>query len=405
MVNHFSIMRRHPERMMRALPPFFDPLRRLSRPALNRLRCLPVLLGHGVRMGQGRGPLVVFLPSAGRTGAARLRIHDVARALPAFGWTGVVLSWRLDLAARQRLLARLCPDVIVMQGARHQLNRPALYPGVPILYDMDDADFHLPQLEQPVRRAMPEVAGVIAGSRYVARWCREAGAVRAGVVWTGTPPTGAQRPPQAGRGAVLAWAQTRPMDYRREAALVRHVVAGLGAQRQARGCGALTLRLYDRRPGDDPGFAEAFAGPGVRVEWRHSMGYDRYLSSFDDVAVGLAPLCPETPFCRGKSFGKVLACLDRKVPVIGSDACEHGAFFTPDTGVITNDATLWISAADGLLEWPRHRQLMADTAHTAFLERLTIRAAAARVAGMLNEARASAVWAPARPRDVAVQAG
>lgn len=48
-----------------------------------------------------------------------------------------------------------------MQGARYPLNRPDLYPGVPIVYDMDDADFHLRHLVDPVVCAMPDAACVL----------------------------------------------------------------------------------------------------------------------------------------------------------------------------------------------------------------------------------------------------
>ena len=92
------------------------------------------------------GKAAAFLPSKPRAQSSLLRIYAVAESLRDLGWTTLVLPATLDLAQRRRLLARFAPDVIVMQGARHELNRPALYPGFRIAYDMDDADFHLPKL-------------------------------------------------------------------------------------------------------------------------------------------------------------------------------------------------------------------------------------------------------------------
>jgi hypothetical protein len=169
------------------------------------------------------------------------------------------------------------------------------------------------------------------------------------------------------------------MTYTREAALVRRVMAAVAAARPG-----VTLRLYDRQPGDDPAFAESFAAPGLTVEWHKTAPYDDYLAGFDNVALGLAPLCPKTPFSRGKSFGKVLAYLDRKVPVIGSEAGEHGAFFTPDLGVITNDERLWSMHITALLDDAAGRAGMADRAHAAFRARLTTGAASERVDGVLG---------------------
>ncbi|CAN0601711.1 unnamed protein product, partial [Ectocarpus sp. 12 AP-2014] len=88
----------------------------------------------------GRGPLVAFFPCEGRKGAALLRCHILADALRARGWRTLVLPSALSLPQRQRFLRAAAPDLVVMQGARHALNRPELYPDFPIVYDMDDAD-------------------------------------------------------------------------------------------------------------------------------------------------------------------------------------------------------------------------------------------------------------------------
>ncbi|MEL7131833.1 MAG: hypothetical protein AAFY39_11460 [Pseudomonadota bacterium] len=345
-------------------------LKSALRPGVQMAREMPVHVDH-LRQAGGKAPLAVFLPAYGRQGAALLRMYNIAQALRPFGWRTLVLPPSLGLQQRLRLLHGAGADVIVMQGARHALNRPALYPGFPILFDMDDADFHLPHLADPVRRAMPDVAGVIAGSRYVADWCRQNGAGVAHVVWTGTPVSEGPRPAAAARKRVIAWAQSRPMTYVHEAALVAQVSRAVAAQ-----CPNVTLRLYDRQPGDDAGFIERFRTPDLAVEWAETSQYSDYLSSFDDVAVGLAPLSIDTPFSRGKSFGKVLAYLDRAVPVVGSDRGEHGQFFTPETGVITNDPAIMVRETVRLLKSPEDRHTMATAAFSAFRQRLSVEAAA-----------------------------
>ena len=360
----------------------------LARPAVALCREAPVwghVLATGRGRGQGRAPVAAFLPAYGPEGAALLRIWRMAGAIRAFGWRSLVLPPRLTLAQRRRILRALSPDVVVMQGARHALNRPALYPGAPIVFDMDDADFHLAHLAGPVCRAMPQVAAVSAGSVYVADWCRAAGAPLARVIWTGAPVSTRTPAGQGARDPVLAWAQTRPMTYVREADLVRRVTARIAARRLAEGRPGITLRLFDRRSGDDPAFAEGFRAPGLDVDWRPALPYGRFLEALGDVSVGLAPLCPETPFSRGKSFGKVLAYLDARVPVIGSDACEHGAFFTPEMATITNDEEAWACAACRLLDDAGLRAAQADAAFEAFRARLSTEAAARGLADLLSD--------------------
>ena len=358
--------------------------RQLARPAVQTARALPAW-GQVGRVRQGRGRLAVFLPAYGRHGAALLRIYNVARALKGHGWRTLVIPWKLTLDQRYRILARACPDVLVMQGARHDLNRPALYPGYSIIYDMDDADFHLPHLAGPVTRAMKEVACVIAGSRYIAEWCRKQGA-EAHVVWTGTPVSGRPAPPQSARPPVVAWAQTRPETYEREAGFVLEVMRRVAAQYPD-----VRLRLYDRQTGDVSAFLRRFETAGIQTEWRSSAGYRDYLRSFDDVAVGLAPLSSENPFSRGKAFGKVLAYLDRRVPVVASDVGEYGAFFDGATGVVSNDMNVWVGEIVRLLGSPDRRERVVAKAREAFCQQLSVEASAERV----NRVLRSVVMSPA----------
>jgi len=358
--------------------PFPAEIRQFARPVIHGLREVP----HWVAMaGQGAGLRVVFLPARGiADGASRLRIYAIARALRARGWRCLVLNWRLTLPQRHRMIRAFGPDVLVMQGARHAQNRPELYPGLPIVYDMDDADFHLPHLEAPVRAAMPRVTTVLAGSEYIAKWCAGQGAPSAHVVWTGTPPSSRTRVPQANRQPVIAWAQTRPMTYEKEADLVRGAVRAI-----AQKVPDVTLRLFDRLPGDDPAFVERFKAPGVQVEWYPRVKYSDYLRAFDDVSVGLAPLCMDTPFSRGKSFGKVLAYLDRGVPVVGSNAGEHPKFFTPEAGQLFDTVEELEQAATALLVDPAVRQKQADAAYSAFRDRLSIETVAEQVAAVMTD--------------------
>lgn len=329
------------------------------------------------------GPRVVFMPAYGRTGAARLRIYEIVENLRKAGRDVFILPWRFTLAQRRKWLASLAPDLVVMQGTRHPLNRPALYPGHEILLDLDDGDFHLPHLALSVCAAMGHVAGVMAGSAYIASWCRRAGAPQVDVVWTGAPVSRRARPPQDQRPPVVAWAQTRPMSYRHEADLLRQVMGQVARARPG-----TVLRLYDRRPGDDPGFADGFAAPGLRVEWQEQMGYERFLRSLDDVALGLAPLIPEDPFCRAKSFGKLLAYLDRHVPVVASDFGEPRTFFTPETGRLCTGGADWVAAITGLLENGTMRQRLAEAGFEAFQHRLSTPVSADHVWAVIERSAA-----------------
>lgn len=315
---------------------------------------------------RGADPLVAFLPCEGRRGAALLRCFNMADALKARNWRTITLAPSLTLNQRRRLLRIAKPDLVVMQGSRHFLNRPDYYPDHRILYDLDDADFHLPHLTRPVRAAMPKVSAVISGSEYIANWCQAHGAAQARVVWTGMPVSDRISIPHHDRRPVIAWAQSRPMTYTREAAWVRDVVHAIARQRPG-----IVLRLFDRQSGDTSEFANSFRAKGVSVEWVKAKPFSDYLTDFDDVSLGFAPLSADTPFSRGKSFGKILSYLDRRVPVFASGTGEPTRFFTSQTGVCSNDPDVWCREALRLLGDVEARQSMADAAYAAFKQQLS----------------------------------
>ena len=342
-------------------------------------RDLAVLAQVGPQMVLRREhPCVVLFPNYDKDGAALLRIYNVADGLAGRGWRVCVFPPKLTLRQRQRWLSYVQPDVIVMQGSRHALNRPSYYPGFKIVYDIDDADFHLPHLTAAVQEAMPQVRTVMAGSEYIANWCRGAGAQDVRVVWTGAP-VSKMRQPQTGRPAVVAWAQTKPTTYKQEAELVARTMAGVAARQPG-----VTLRLFDRQEGDDPRFIDMFRAPGLDVEWLPKMSYSDFLKALDDVAVGLAPLCPETEFSRGKSFGKVLAYMDRMVPVVASDEGEPAQVFTPQTGGLCKDERDWVDTTVRFLQSEAAREAAVAAAYEVFQQHLTTEAAADRVAGLLD---------------------
>ena len=365
-------------------------LARLRRQGVDGLREIGA---HAIcRPRSGQGPLAVFMPAGPVSdGAVRLRIHAPARALREMGWHTTVLPWKLGVIGRQRIIARLSPDILVIQGVRHPANRPHLYPGRHVLLDVDDADFHLPHLAAPMETALASVAGVVAGSAYIARWAQERG-VAAHVIWTGTIPS--HRPPDAmpARPPVVAWAQTRPMTYLREAEMVRAAIAQVADRHPG-----TTLRLYDRQAGDDPGFADSFRTPGLTVEWRATSGYARYLRSFDDVAVGLAPLAPETPFSRGKSFGKVLAYLDRGAAVVASDAGEHGAIFDGRNGRLVRGPVEMAEATLDFLRNPVLQRRTAEAGRATLQSQLSVQASARRMVTVLDTTLARPIRPPECP--------
>ena len=151
-------------------------------------------------------------------------------------------------------------------------------------------------------------------------------------------------------------------------------------------CPDARLRLYDRGTEDrdsEEMLRRRIEAAGIPLEWPPAMSYGSYLATFDDVSVGLAPLSPESRFSRGKSFGKLLAYLDRMVPVVLSDTGEPARFFTGRTGLFATSTEEWTGSVIHLLKDRKVRSCLAGAAHVAFRSRLTSAATAARLSEVL----------------------
>ena len=93
----------------------------------------------------------------------------------------------------------------------------------------------------------------------------------------------------------------------------------------------------------------------------------------------------QSPFSRGKSFGKILGYLDAKTPAICSDEVDHALFFDAGQGIVSNDVNVWEAAICDWIAAPHLRQGIADNAFKAFEDRLSVATSSRFVDGFLRE--------------------
>lgn len=319
------------------------------------------------------GRRVAFLPSGTRQQSSLLRAWNVADGLAAdHGWSTLVVPPQLGQSQRRRLLSLFQPDIVVVQQCRHPLNRLPYLREWPFVLDVDDADFLDASLSDVLAGVAQGSLGVICGSRYIRDWADRHAAATA-IVWTGTPASLGPWPDHAKRAPIVTWAQSSVSGYPAEYDFVRKVIASVAARR-----GGLEFRIYGWDLPDDHSTLAQLRAAGVAVETRSFMSYRDFLQSLREVSVGLSPLSSEG-FSLGKSFGKILAYLDAKVPVVCSDAADHGLFFDAASAVVSNETTVWVDRICALLDDPSARTKMSDAAHAAFKARLSTEAAVREV--------------------------
>lgn len=311
--------------------------------------------------------------------SALLRVYNIADHLEAWGWSAVVVPKQLSLVQRRRVLRLFRPDLILFQTSRHPLNDPDLYPGQRIVYDIDDADFFDDQVVDRIRRTCSQAVGVIAGSQFVADWCRQHND-KVQVIWTGTPCSDMTRLPQTERAPIVTWAQSNPTGYKAEFRFVCDLMLEVRKQYDK----PFSLRLYGWKEDDDTTLIDGLKAQSVEIERLPFLRYPEFMASLTQAAVGLCPLDQQSDFSKGKSFGKILGYLDAMVPIIASDMGEHAQFFTAQTGVVSNDPSVWVEAIIKLLDDASARQIMAERAFEAFKAELTDVAAARKVDAFLT---------------------
>jgi len=316
-----------------------------------------------------------------------LRAYKVGEDLKGLGWRVTVVAPQCELVQRRRILRWERPDLVMIQKGRHPLNWPAYYPGQRIVFDIDDADFLDAGQREQVEACCRGSLGVIAGSHYVADWCRQF-QPRTEVIWTGSPiPAQRAQPRPESRKPILTWANSDPVRYPREAALVRAVLGRLAEKEQ------FEFWLFGHRSDADPAFTAGFTSLPVPVRLFEYMPYERFVESLCEVAVGLSPQLSSTEYNLGKSFGKVLAYLTSEVAVVASDAADMPKFFrSGETGMLvregsTSDETVdnWVEATASLLRDPSRRKAMAEAAYDDFARELSTKSSTDKVDRFLRE--------------------
>ena len=335
-------------------------------------------LGHlsrevGVRVSSlwaGTGDTVMIFPGGGQGGtAAGLRGWSLAPPLRKLGFRVIVIPPQLELAQRQRLVAKESPDFLIFQKCRDPLNDPAFFPQTPCILDMDDADFLNPSATERITRITGQCIAAVGGSAFVEAWLAQY-CPTTRVIWTGSPlaevVSGAKIDPTS---RTLVYAVSDILGFPQETAFVRDLAIACGPD------SGIRLHLIGR--GNRDSVLDFFAPvirAGIPVDVTGWLPYEKLIERVGRGAVGLAPLDTERSLAsKGKSFGKVLAYLAAGIPVLCSDAAEYPHFFRSGVNgyVLPGDHALWRDTILALLADSGLREQIVTAANRDFRERLS----------------------------------
>jgi len=330
-------------------------------------------------------PSVMILSSMHGSGlSGDLRGSALAKELQRLGWRTIFVPSQLELHQRQRLLRLERPDVIMMQQSRHPYNHPKYYPGSPVVFDVDDADIYDPRCTNKVIECCHGSVAVTVGNRFLNELLREHNP-NVHVIWTGSylPVNWTKKWPKVG-GRVVSWANSGASVKSAESELLQEVLCILAKTTD------FEFRIYgvENQKTAETNFS-SLKKMKIKIRSYRLMSYKKLARHLRSSDVGLAPICEEVPFSRGKSFGKVLTYLAAQVPVVASHAVDYPLFFSNgENGMIirNNDINKWADSIRKLLEEPLYSQFLVENATRDFRQRLTIKKSAELFDIVLKEA-------------------
>lgn len=261
--------------------------------------------------------------------------------------------------------------------------------GIPIVFDFDDAIWHLdlPRSRHPIAarllkspgkcwRTMRQASLVLAGSEYLAGRARDVNS-NVEVFPTVVPAsTWAPRPGRLGgneaedRPLRIGWIGSHSTAHQLELAAP--------ALRRLRDEGRrFTIQLV--------GAAPEFTLDGLDVEavpWR----LEEEVSRFQDLDIGLAPM-HDGPVYEGKCGFKQLQYMAVGVPFVSSWVGGAKDFVVDgDNGLVAHDDDGWYRHLESLLESPDLRLSLARNGRTCIEEKYCLEKQGPRVAALVDEA-------------------
>jgi len=257
--------------------------------------------------------------------ASLLRAYNIAEGLNKENhWFALAIPPSLTLSQRRRILRIIDPDILLIQMARHPLNRPALYSAKKIVFDIDDADYLWPNTNDIVSTCCVEADHVIAGSRAIANWVRQYNQFVT-VIWKSAPlnlPKIRNITPHQLRKNVVAWGHSRPQDYLAESDFIQSVLVDVSKVIEIEYWVFGVNNEYTKNL-----VGNKLTNTNIVVKTFPTMSFDAFVKTMNDVSVGIQVLDNTSEYSQAKSFGKILGYILAGVVVVASKAGEHPQFF------------------------------------------------------------------------------
>jgi hypothetical protein len=312
-----------------------------------------------------------------------LRAVAVGRQLRHLGWRVTIVPPQLEWSRRQRLIRAERPDILFFQQSHHPLNRPRLYPDIPCVYDVDDANICDPPKRDESIECASESRAVVVGNHFLRSLYTEFND-NVHVVWTSVDPSlmtrfrsGRTREPS------VVWAQLNATSWRHEAELVQEVVGKLSSRCKFK---FTLMGEADRLAADR--YLRPLRLSGVECVVLGTLQYQDYLAALTKSAVGLNPLTQAYYYSQGRSFGKLLGYMIAHVAIVTAPSPDYSEFFTHRVNAMVaneEDITAWVECCRELLEEQALRDRLAGNAFEDLGEQLSTRRAAREVDRVLRD--------------------
>lgn len=252
--------------------------------------------------------------------------------------------------------------------------RLAFRPGTPVVFDYDDAIFHMYDsillLREKLRPLIAGASVVSAGNEYLAEYARRWNANVHVVPTVVDTKQYVPSPGQNGGPPVIGWIGS-PSTW----AYVRPVVPVLKQL-----CAAGRAQFLAVGGGIDAEF-DKFSGMTCR-DWEEG----REIADVQSMDIGIMPL-PDEPWARGKCGYKLIQYMACGLPVVASPVGVNSSIVREgESGLLATSSDEWLSALTELVDDPRMRESFGSKGRERAVNDYSLASQEPRVVGLFRNA-------------------
>ncbi|MHA1381416.1 MAG: oligosaccharide flippase family protein [Candidatus Helarchaeota archaeon] len=276
---------------------------------------------------------IIFFPSGvlENLPSSRFRCYNMAKYLKTQGYFTIIISPKLGINYRKKILKNLNPDWVWVQKAYHPYNRYKYFKNYKVLFDLDDSDFGNIFIRKAIHEFFEKSQLITCGSEFIKKYA-EKFSNNVYKIWTAFPVDKEKvfevRPKKQ---LIIGWTPVNADEYYDSIKLLYGPLSNLHKKYK------IKFRIISRNAQKT---SKLFSNLGW-VQIYKFLPYNVFVKKIKEIDIGIHPLI-KNPLNIAKSFGKTLNYMNAGIPCVVSNIGENSIFFKDGiNGFLANTPKDW----------------------------------------------------------------